>query len=126
MNIHFKQCMFIKLEQKVPKFYLLCMLLNNAYPRPSRLARRFRCGGTVPKTTKQKSNKQDLIRPGRPHTDNSRPPGPSPKVQASVSVHDRERLRAAAQTAGISETDLVRRALSYFLNQIEQKKITLI
>ena len=81
----------------------------------------------MPKTTKQKSNpKQDLIRQGRPHADNLRPPGPSPKVQASVSVHDRERLRAAAQMAGISETDLVRRALSYFLNQIEQKKITLI
>ena len=81
----------------------------------------------MPKTTKQKLDlKQDSIRQGRPRAGDSRPAGPSPKVQASIPVHDRDRLRAAAQTTGVSETDIVRRALSYFLDLIEKKKINLI
>ena len=91
------------------------------------IAERFTRTGTMPKMTKPKSHtKQDPIRQGRPRAGDSRPAGPSPKVQASVPVQDRDRLRAVAQTTGISETDIVRRALSYFLDLIEKKKINLI
>ena len=74
----------------------------------------------------QKINlKQELGRKGRPRASDPPPNGRSPKVQAAVPAHDRERLRAAAQVEGIPETDIVRMALSYFLDLIEKKKINL-
>ena len=78
------------------------------------------------KTTKQNlSLRRELGRKGRPHANDPRPGGRSPKVQAAVPEYDRERLRAAAQVEGIPETDIVRMALSYFLDLIEKKKINL-
>ena len=69
--------------------------------------------------------KQKLGRKGRPRASDPPPNGRSPKVQAAVPAHDRERLRMAAQTEGIQETDIVRMALSHFLDLIEKKKINL-
>ena len=88
------------------------------------IAERFTRTGTMPKMTKPKSHtKQDPIRQGRPRAGDSRPAGPSPKVQASVPAYDRERLREAAQNLGIAETDVVRKALAYYLDLIEKKDI---
>lgn len=76
------------------------------------------------KTTIQKTKlKQKLGRKGRPRQGDPPPTGPSPKVQASVPAYDRERLREAAQNLGIAETDVVRKALAYYLDLIEKKDI---
>lgn len=65
--------------------------------------------------------RDELGQRGRPRV-GERPTGPTPQVHAALPQPDRERLRAAAVALGVSEAELIRRAIVDYLSKIEENK----
>lgn len=73
----------------------------------------------MPRSKKSKKTPRAALSKGARPRPGERPAGPSPRVGASLSEQDLERLKRASKTLAANESEVIRRALAQLLDGLD-------
>ncbi len=73
----------------------------------------------MPRSKKSKKTPRASLSKGTRPRPGERPAGPSPRIGASLSAPDLDRLKQAVKTLGLSESLIIRQALAQFLDSLD-------